>query len=141
MYTTQVRFVSDVEKTKGIAIARFGSSKPVSHTMNTNLDEKQKRLLQAVLQNSSHKGDLSLMAQQVNNKKVTPVKEATKKKESGATEHHFSGSAFLNSPDASQLPMPNFDDDSAALPAVSGSSLEKTEYLRRYLKIRPQETK
>lgn len=52
---------------------------------------------------------------------VTPVaqnpksrtSEQTPKKSSkdSSTETHFSGSAFLSSPDPSQLPMPNFEED------------------------------
>lgn len=82
----------------------------------------------------------------------TPTK--TNKKIEPTSESHYSSSAFLNSPDPSQLPIPVFDDEvpeiqpTSNLPestlsrAISDSGSKpiataKTDTLRTFLNIRP----
>ncbi len=131
---------------------------------NQNLDSKQKRLLQEIFKLSTCKTELTLVndanfgttdstfdlsdinsnhskkknndqkSNVENNKRKSNNSELNKKKDS--SDYHFSGSAFLNSPDASQLPIPNFDDE--VIEPVLSKSVEKTEFLRQFLKIRPQ---
>jgi hypothetical protein len=130
---------------------------------NQSLDSKQKRLLQEIFKLSTCKTELALVNDSNfglqdpsfdqtdssshskkkngeiksnidNSKRKTNTSESNKKKDS--SDYHFSGSAFLNSPDASQLPLPNFDDELSE--PVLSKSVEKTEFLRQFLKIRPQ---
>jgi len=71
-----------------------------------------------------------------------------------ASEIHFASSAFLNSPDPSKLPVPDFDDDMSSFVGVNEndssavnkrlsfdmtSSGRKTDTLKQFLNIRPQQ--
>lgn len=81
--------------------------------------------------------------------RVTPPHLDRKKKSSeGVT--HFASSAFLNSPDSSKLPVPDFDDDEEETPVVRLTASEttpikapvsiisgKTDTLKQFLNIRP----
>lgn len=57
-----------------------------------------------------------------------------------STEGHFSGSAFESAPDASELPMPCFDEELPSFFATESSpqqsSAMKSEALRQFLKVR-----
>jgi len=98
----------------------------------------------------------SKIQQQVRNSKasnpaarVTPPHLDRKKK---AVEHvsHFASSAFLNSPDPSKLPVPDFDDDeedivnrhvvlesAATTTTPIKITVGKTDTLKQFLNIRP----
>jgi len=54
---------------------------------------------------------------------------------------HFASSAFLNSPDPSKLPVPDFDDDDFVVnnrlfPEEAPQSVRKTDTLKQFLNIR-----
>ena len=95
----------------------------------------------------------SKIQQQVRNSKasnpaarVTPPHLDRKKK---SVEHvtHFASSAFLNSPDPSKLPVPDFDDDEEEVvnrhvvlennTTPIKATVGKTDTLKQFLNIRP----
>jgi hypothetical protein len=78
-------------------------------------------------------------------------KVSSKQSSSNSSEQHFASSAFMNSPDPSKLPIPDFDDDdnestisrlssscssrSTSPLAVSAITGRKTDTLKQFLNI------
>ena len=137
--------------------------------MSTNLDSKQLRLLQQIMsltkstqgeklsarfELSAEESESSVKKKmkQINSSEKVSMKTPNSKLE---PELHFSGSAFLNSPDPSFLPIPDFSDCyvntlhsslnnpetsffEAGIETSQSKKGNKTESLLRYLQIRPK---
>lgn len=122
-----------------------------------NVDDRQKRLLQEMLKFSKN-GDKIITSPVAHSGMMSPIAKAssssakeksvslinqTPKKVQSSSDVHFSGSAFLSSPDPSALPIPDFEEDylspNLAAPIASNtipSKLSATE-LSKSTKVPP----
>lgn len=75
-----------------------------------------------------------------NSSRTSPSHQERRKHQAPAAVSHFASSAFLNSPDPSKLPIPDFDDDedmNSRLFSDAPPTARKTDTLKQFLNIRP----